>query len=287
MFAKLSNDLAEAVAGIAPSLLSHRTRRGNGTLFAVDAHHAIGSAHSVRRLDRLELPTGEPAEASIVGLARGLDLALVRVEAELTPVRWADPPRVGNLVLPIASGPRATLGLISHVGGPWRTGSGQEVDSFLDVDGSLGRGFSGGPLLDASGAVLGMNTRRLVRGGTTLPAATVQASVAALLARGSTEAGYLGIGGATATLTPEQAAVAGQEEALLVVAVEGGSPAQGLLTVGDIVLAVDGTPIGGVHALRAALDAVAPGSQAELTVLVGASVEARTVTLGSRPASLG
>ncbi|MCA9572530.1 MAG: hypothetical protein KC656_32040, partial [Myxococcales bacterium] len=71
MLQTLSNDLAAAVAAIAPHLLAHVTRRGVSTLFAVDAHHAIGSAHALRHLGRIEVQ-GQPTDAEVVGVARGL-----------------------------------------------------------------------------------------------------------------------------------------------------------------------------------------------------------------------
>jgi len=279
---QLSNDIAAAVAAIRPSLLAHRSRRGFGTLFAVDAHHAVGSAHGLRRPGRFALD-GHEVDAEVVGRHRALDLALVRVDAELPAVRWAEVPEVGHLVVPVGAGPRATLGLIQAVDGPWHTPRGAEVDAWLEVDGTLPRGFSGGPLLAADGAVIGMNTRRLVRGGTTLPASTIRAAVAALLERGTVEPGFLGIGATRATLTEAQAEAAGQDTALLVVAVESDSPAEGVVTVGDIVLTVAGEAVHGVPSLRRVLDGHGPDSEVVLTLLDGDQVVDRTVTLGSRP----
>jgi len=282
MLDQLSQDLAAAVASIRPSLLTHRGRRGHSTLFAIDAQHAVGSAHGLRRPGRFE-HDGQAVDAEVIGRHRSLDLALVRVDAELTPVTWADAPEVGHLVIPIGAGPRATLGLISAVGGPWHTPRGAAVDTWIEVDGSLPPGFSGGPLLAADGAVIGMNTRRLVRGGTTVVASTVQDVVKTLRDRGSIEPGFLGVGAARATLTEAQAGAAGQPTALLVVAVEPGSPAEGVLTVGDIVLTVAGEAVEGVPSLRRVLDGHGPDSDVVVTVLQADQVDERTVRLGSRP----
>lgn len=286
MLTQLSNDLAAAVAASRPSLLAHRTRRGHGTLFAIDAHHAVGSAHGLRRPGRFALD-GHDIDAEVVGRHRGLDLAVVRVDVELPAVTWAELPEVGHLVLPVAAGPQATLGLVSAVGGPWHSPRGAGVDAWLEVDGSLPRGFSGGPLLAADGGVIGMNTRRLVRGGTTLPAATVRAAVEALLARGTVEPGFLGVGATRATLTEEQAEAADQPMALLVVAVEPGSPAEGVVTVGDIVLTVGGEPVTGVPSLRRVLDGHGPEEEVVLALLVGGEVVERSVKLGERPSRCG
>jgi S1-C subfamily serine protease len=283
MWTQLSDDLAGAIAAITPHLLASRGRRGHSTLIAVDAHHAIGSAHNLRRLGQVTYQ-GHEVAAALVGRHPGLDLALVRVDTELQPVRWAELPQVGHLVLPVGVGPRASLGFVGRVAGPWHTPQGAEVSAWIEVDGHLPPGLSGGPLLASDGAVIGMNTRRLVRGGTTLPAATLQTAVEALQQRGSVDPGFLGIGGATATLTDSQATTAGQDEALLVVAVEPGSPADGVLAAGDIVLAIADTEVRGIASLRAVLDAHAPGSQLALSVLDGDTVVQREVTLGARPA---
>jgi len=282
MLNELSHALADIVEAVRPSLLAHRGRRFRSTLFAIDPHHAVGSARALRRLGSVE-HDGHRVDAEVVGRARGLDLAVVRVGTELPPVRWGEVPRVGSLVVPVAVGPRATLGMLSEVGGPWFTPMRRRVDQWIEVDGTLPPGFSGGPLLASDGRVVGMNTRRLVRGGTTLPAATVRDTVATLLARGTVEPGYLGIGAATATLTEAQAEAAGQPEALLVVAVEPDSPAQGVLTVGDIVLAVAGEAVAGVPSLRRVLDAHGPEREVALRVLTADGPVERPVTLGARP----
>lgn len=277
-----SDAFADAVEAVTPSLLGVPRRRALATLTAVDAHHLMGSAKLARHAPKEALlPNGETLEVRFVAASRGLDVAVFETEAELTPVRWSETVRVGNLVLPVAYGPRATLGVVARVGGPWVTPSGHQVDRYLHVDGSLPLGFAGGPLLGPGGA-LGINVRGLVRGGTTIPARTVQNALEALLKHGNAEPGFLGIGGASATLTDAQAKVAGQAEALLVVAVEPGTPADGVLTVGDIVLALAGSPIDSVPGLRAALTSHAAGSEVTLKVLSGGTVEERQVTLGER-----
>ncbi len=282
-FSNLSNGLADAVASVAPSLYGLVSRRRTGTAVSVGDNRAITAAHLVRKSSgTLALPDGGTTEARVIGVAPALDLALLETGAGLPAVTWNDGVRVGNLVVPVGFGPRATLGLIARLGGAWRTPPGAEVDRWIEVDGTLPAGFSGGPLVGPDG-VIGLNTHRLVRGGTTLPASTVRATIARLEVHGTVEPGFLGIGAATATLTKDQSAAGGQDEALLVVAIEPSSPAEGVLTVGDIVLRVDGTEVRGVRSLRGALTGMGAGHEATLDVLVGDTVEQRGVTLGSRP----
>jgi len=281
----LSSALADAVEAVAPSLLQIRGPRRSGSAIACSEHHALTAAHLVGQVaPPVLLADGTPAEARLLGVAPALDLALIEIDGPLQPVRWDEATRrVGEIALPVASGPRAALGLIGRLGGPWRTPAGAPVDRWIEVDGSLPPGFSGGALVATDGSVIGMNTHRIVRGGTTLPASTLLAAMEAILARGSVEPGYLGIGCAAATLTPDQAEAAGQTQALLVVAVSPDSPAQSALTVGDIVLRVADTAVHNVAALRNALAQRGPGDSIALDVLSALQVERRTVTLGCRP----
>ncbi|MEZ4320708.1 MAG: S1C family serine protease [Myxococcota bacterium] len=292
-FSALSNGLADAVASVSSSLLGLRGPRRAGTAFSVGGGRVVTAAHLVHGDSRtvpagsrdsgpLLLADGSSVQARLVGAAPALDLALLAIDAELPAVPWGDALRVGNLVVPVGFGPRATLGVVARLGGAWQTPAGAPVDRWIEVDGSLPAGFSGGPLLSADG-VVGMNTHRLVRGGTTLPVQTLRTAIDALEKRGTIDPGFLGIGGATASLSGPQAAAAGQDEALLVVAVESGSPAEGVLAVGDIVLRVDGQTIRGPRTLRGVLAGLGSGHTAQLDVLSGTTVDTRSVTLVSRP----
>jgi S1-C subfamily serine protease len=283
----LSTELADAVANAEASLLGLPTRHGTGTLLAVTESLAVTTSRAARRnREHVLLPDGSPAPVRLVGVARGLDLAVYEVRAELTPITWSDDLRTGQLVIPVAYGPRATLGMLSRVGSAWRTQAGNAVDRWIEVDGSLPSGFGGGPLLAPDGTALGLNVRRLARDGTTLPGSTVHRALEALRSRGTTEPAFLGIGGATATLTPAQAEAAEQKEALLVVAVTEDTPAAGVLTVGDIVLRVAGQPVRGVASLRSVLVDLTPDQVVTLDVLSALQVEERTVTLSGRPGRL-
>lgn len=280
----LSNALADAVEAVAPSLL-HVHGRAAGTAMVVAPGRAVTAAHLVGEPTvRVTDPSGAAHDARVLGVDAGLDLALIEVNPSLPPVTWGPAPRVGGLALPVGRGPgglSATLGLFRRIGGRWQAGSG-EVDAYFDVDGSLPPGFSGGPLLGAGG-VVGMNTHRLVPGGATLPRATVERLTAELEARGTVTPGFLGIGGARAVLAAPQVAVAGQSSGLLVISVATGGPADGVLSVGDVVLRVDGKAVDGVNELRAALGRSGAGQAVSLEVLTGHAVEARQVVLAARP----
>src|SRR2546422_2855009 len=107
-------------------------------------------------------------------------------------------PKVGELVIALGHpGPSLTAswGVVSHVDGPWRTWLGAEIDSLLRLDLAIYDGFSGGPLIDGAGRVLGINTSALARGvPVTIPVATVERIVTELLEHGTIRRAYLGIG---------------------------------------------------------------------------------------------
>src|SRR4029453_420552 len=96
--------------------------------------------------------------------------------------------RVGHLVLALGRPGRtvqATLGIVSALGGAWRTPAGGQIDRYLQTDVVMYPGFSGGPLVDAAGQVVGLNTSAMLRGvSLTVPVATLRRVVEMLLAHG-------------------------------------------------------------------------------------------------------
>ena len=146
-------------------------------------------------------------------------------------------------------------------------------------------GFSGGPLVDARGRVIGVNSSQLARGaGLAIPAAAVTPIVTTLLTTGRVARAYIGIG-SQPTALPEALAekVGGQPLGLLIVGVEAESPAgaAGVL-VGDIVVGVAGEPVGGAEELAAQLGPERVGQQVALTLLRGGEPLELPLTLGER-----
>ena len=130
----------------------------------------------------------------------------------------------------------ASLGVVSAVGGPLRFRGGASLDRYVQADVAMLPGFSGGPLVDSVGNLIGLNSSSLGRAGQlTVLAATIDATVATLLQHGRVRRGYLGVG-AQGVRLPETLVRAldnGQELGLLIVSVEAGGPADtaGLMLV--------------------------------------------------------
>jgi S1-C subfamily serine protease len=193
----LSNDLATVVetAGAGAGVVRVEARRrlpASGIVWSADglimtAHHVVERDESIS----VGLPDGQTVPATLVGRDPSTDLALLRAEATgLTPPPWTEPDtlRVGHLALALGrpgKTVRATLGVIGALGESWVTPTGGRVEPYLQTDVTMYPGFSGGPLVDASGSVVGVNTSALLRGvSLVIPTPTVRHVAEALLATG-------------------------------------------------------------------------------------------------------
>lgn len=284
--AAFSDGLAAAVerAGRSVVLVDAR-RRFPATGIAWQAGGIIVTAdHVLEREEDLGvvLPSGDRVPAVLLGREPGSDLAVLRVESDLPPAEQAPAARVGQVVLAVGRPEpslMASFGVVSAVGGPWQTATGVQVDGFIRSDTTFYPGFSGGPLVDALGRVVGLNSSRLGRGsGLTVPATTVDRIVQALAQHGRVRRGYLGI-----TTQPVTAAAAA---GLLVVGVEAGCPAdRGGILVGDIITGIGEVAIDSSTDLRRHLGPDAIGKDVTVRVVRGGEARALTVTIGERAAS--
>ncbi len=292
----LSADLASAVETAGRSLVRIEARRrqsATGIVWAntgliVTAHHVVERAENIR----VGLPDGGSTAARLVGRDPTTDIAVLQAEASgLTPAEWADldSVRVGHLVLAVGrpdATPQATLGVISALDTGWRTMAGGAVDAYVQTDVVMYPGFSGGALVGANGAFIGMNSSLLMRGvSITLPAVTLRRVVESLKLHGRVKRGFLGVNAQSVRLPAALAGQLGQETGLLLAAVEQGSPAEaGGLMVGDIVVALDGQPVRHMDDLMAALSGERVGQAVPVTVIRGGQSSQATVTIGERSA---
>jgi S1-C subfamily serine protease len=191
------------------------------------------------------------------------------------------------MVLALGYGPRASWGVISALGPRWRTWRGGEIDRLVRLDLVLYPGFSGGPLVDAAGRVIGLNTSGLARESRlALPVATVARVTDELLRKGHVARAYLGIGMQPVPLPEPLRAALGLpgDGGLIVVMVEPDGPAAraGLL-LGDVLVALDGAPTRDLEDVQAQLGGERIGTTVTaLVVRAGARVEVR-ITVGERP----
>ncbi len=294
----LSN-LSEALAGVVESagrsvvrIEGRRRLAASGVVWSaegviVTAHHVVHSDDEIG----IALPDGQTAGARLVGRDPTTDLAVLRtdvpglVAATRTP---GEELQVGHLVLALGRPGRsvqATMGIVSALGGEWRTPAGGQVDRYLQTDVLMYPGFSGGPLVDAGGRLLGINTSALLRGvSLAVPVPTLERVVSSLLAHGRVQRGYLGVGAQPVRLPESVAQQIGQETGLLLASVNAGGPAgnAGLL-LGDTLLAIDGQPLRHMDDLVAALGGERIGQEARIRLLRGGQIQEIGVVVGARP----
>jgi S1-C subfamily serine protease len=292
----LSTELADAVEHVGRSTVAiHARRRIPSSGIVWRSGVVVAASHTIRRDEdiSLTLPDGNRVAVTLAGRDPGTDIAVLRLPDAATSAVAAtlapdDALRVGALVLAVGrpgDSVTASLGAISALGGEWRTWQGGRVDRFLRLDLAIYDGFSGGPLADAAGRVLGVNTSGLTRSAPiAIPVATVNRVADELLAKGHVRRGYAGVAVQPVTvperLVREQGLPA--ETALLVVAVEPGAPADraGIL-IGDMLIAIDG------EALREPTDllvALSGQSAIEIRLVRGGAPVTVSLTPGERPA---
>lgn len=294
----LSDELAAAVDRAARSVVAIHARP---RIAASGVHWRDGvivaANHTVRKdADiRITLPDGGTTRARVVGRDGGTDLVVLRLDdgprPDVADLARADALRVGHLVLavwrPGEDGITASLGLVSAVGGAWRTWSGGEIDRFVRLDLGVYDGFSGGPLVDANGRVAGINCSALARGmPLTIPVATVERVVDAILTRGHVPHGFLGVAMQPVRVPPAMAQrfELGRERAVMITMIDVDTPAErGGLLLGDVVLAIDDEAVSDPEDVTAFLGADRIGKPLRLTVLRGGARSTVTVTVGERP----
>ncbi len=284
----VSDGLAAAIDRIGPSIVEVRGRRRPAAGVAVAAERVVTASHVLQRDGDFSVVDagGRELPATLVGRDPATDLALLAVPgAAFTPVTWADPTtlRVGSLVLPAArqhGTVRVVLGVVSGLGPAWKTALGGEIERWIDVHTDLPGGFSGGPLVDADGHAVGIDTRALTPRGAVLPPEVVARVTAQLEARGTVQPGYLGVGFYPAS--------GGDAERLVVVSVEPGGPGDTAgIGVGDVLHRFDGIEVDGVRHLLGLLAARGAGAEVVLSMHRGGDQREVKLALAARPGRLG
>lgn len=289
----LSNDLAAAVERAAPVIVAVHARPrlpSTGVLWrpgiVVTAEHAVRVDEEIR----VAWSDGRAAPATLVGRDPGTDLAVLRIaESDRLGAEIGDSAelKAGNLVLAVGYGPRVSWGVVSAVGGAWRTSRGGEVDRFLRVDLVLYPGFSGGPLVDASGKVAGLVTSGLSRQlELAVPTSTVTRVVDELLATGRVSRGYLGIGLQSVALPEAFKRLAPDSGArgVIVVSIETDGPAaRAGLMLGDVLVALEGTALHDPGDVQAAVAGRKVGTAVTVSLIRAGAPLQVAVTLAERP----
>lgn len=297
----LSNDLAGAVerAGRAVVAVNARQRLpSSGVIWRPGV--VVTADHTVERDEEITvtLPDGKSVAATLAGRDHSTDLAILKLQgSELRAADIGDSAelRVGHLVLAVGrpgeGGLGASVGVISALSGSWRTWRGGQIDQFVRPDLTLYPGFSGGPLVDARGRVVGINTSGLSRSmGLAIPSSTINRVVDTLLTTGRIARGYLGLGMQPVRLPDnvKNALELSGNGGLIVVTVEEGGPAEkaGVL-IGDVLVILEGKPVADTDDVQALLGAEYVGKAVAAKVVRGGVATDLTITVGERPSREG
>ncbi|MBC5824426.1 MAG: trypsin-like peptidase domain-containing protein [Candidatus Eremiobacteraeota bacterium] len=256
----------------------------------------VTADHTIERDDDVSvvLPDGRSVAASIAGRDSTTDVAALRLDAvQLPTADFAEAAalRPGHLTLAIARSGQGSvstsLGVMSAIGEAWTAWGGGQIDRLLRPDLDLYPGFSGGPLVDAGGRVIGINTSGLSRRiDVTIPAATVDRVLDQLLAHGRISRGYIGVGVQEVRI-PERLQSGlrlANEDALIVLSLEAGGPAESAgLMIGDVIVAVDGSALEDTDDLQRFLTHRHVGKAIALRIVRGGELVDKQVVVAQRP----
>ena len=288
----LSREIAQLADRLAPSVVRVDARPGRPATGIIWADNLVLTADHVIEQDDTIQVTGSQAtlKASVVGRDAGTDLALLRTEgprgAPAARGRATDV-RPGHLVLALGNSGgdlQVTFGIVSGLSGSFRSWRGGQVDGLIQTTAELLPGFSGGPLVDAEGRVIGVNSWNFGQGvSRAIPVETAEKVAESLLAHGRIRHAYLGLGAQPIRLSEVLAQQLGQESGLLVVTVEADGPAaRAGLSQGDTIVTVDGDRVRHLDELFAKLRALDVGSVHQFSVVRAGELKDVTVTVGER-----
>ena len=257
----------------------------------VTASHVVEGATAIQ----VRFTDGSVAKATLVGSDPSSDTAVIKVNvasSKLKPLALADSSNVqpgqGAVAIgsPFGYEESITAGIVSAVDRSIEAPNGYSIPNAIQTDAPINHGNSGGPLIDASGKVIGVNVQIAADDsngssqnagvGFAVPSNTVKHVVDDLVAGRTVQHAYLGV--SVGTNQNGTGAVVGT--------VRTGSPAAAAgVKTGDVVVSVNGKPISGANELTAAVGALQPGDKATLEVQRGGSTLTLTVTLATRPAT--
>ncbi len=289
--------------------------QGQGSGFVFDSEgHIVTNDHVVEGAESVSVRfwDGSSYDATVVGTDPSTDLAVIKVDAPaeaLKPLELGDSTQlsVGEGVVALGSPfgleGTATSGIVSALNREMTSPNNFTISNSIQTDAAINHGNSGGPLLNAAGQVIGVNTQiKSDSGGSdgigfAIPSATVASIAPQIISSGSVEHAYLGVG--VASLSDTVAQELGVPAGVMVTEVRQATPAaeaglraatgsamvagQSYPTGGDVITAVDGTAITDGAELQSAVDAKSPGDSVELTYTREGTSTTVEVSLGTRP----
>ena len=294
-----------------------------GSGFVIDTEgHILTNNHVVEGANKIEVKLGSSDEshtAKVVGTDPATDVALLKVDVpadQLHPLALGNSSKVevGDPVVaignPFGLDSTVTSGIVSALQRQIQAPNGFSISHVIQTDAALNPGNSGGPLIDASGSVIGINSQIETGGGSNgnvgigfaIPINTAREVAEQIEEDGKVQHAYLGISGGSITPDLSRALNLPVDEGVLVAEVVKDGPADkagieggnteatiegaSVTLGGDIITKLDGKPVSGMDDLVNIVNGAKPGDQLDVTVLSGGDEKTVTVTLGNRPDSV-
>jgi S1-C subfamily serine protease len=291
------NLVRSVYAAASPSVASVRTGSGSGTGFLVDSNGTIvTNAHVVGGSSQVQVrfqDKGQYHDAQVLSVDASTDLAALKVDPSavqgIRPLQLADSDsaQVGDTAVaigyPLGLARTATAGIVSGLERQIQSPNGFSIDKVIQTDAPVNPGNSGGPLLNAKGQVIGVNSQIATAAGGgdgnigisfAIPANTVKQVLPSLESGTAPKHAYLGL-----QTTVSQSGTGAQ----IASATPGGPAERAGLQAGDVVTKVDGQSISSPDDVAQAISDNKPGDKVQVQVQRNGSDRSVDVTLGQRP----
>jgi serine protease Do len=277
----LSDATTTLVQKLAKSIVSVNSRMSRGTGVVLNKEgYIVTCNHAIAGCNKVKIGQGEKTyEAKIVGTDPYNDIALLRTEKtmDITPIELGDSSKLntGQFVLALANPfnrqqPTATTGIITNPDGTLRGLRGTAMENIIATDAKLNPGFSGGPLVDAQGKLIGINTAYVWSRGIAIPVNKVKTIADRLMSGRTIKKAYLGVIANSVAIPIEIVEQTGldQDSGVMIFSVEHGSPARKAgLMMGDVIVKFNGKPVTNFYDLPRLLAEDVAGKETKLTLL--------------------
>ena len=276
--------------------MQRREGLGSGVIVS-DTGYILTNHHVIDAVDQIEVALADSRKvpARIVGADTETDLAVLKIEVQDAPsitFAQSDRLKVGDVVLaignPFGVGQTVTLGIVSGLG---RSHLGiATFENFIQTDAAINPGNSGGALVDTRGNLVGINTAILSQTGSAagisyaIPVSIARQVMEQIIQKGSVTRGWVGVGVQDITKELAEALKLERAAGVLISQVERGGPADRAgVKLGDVLVAVNDTPVADSIGMLNLIAALSPGARARLRLLRDRSAVDLTVTVGRRP----
>jgi S1-C subfamily serine protease len=287
----LSDATSALVQKTAQSVVSVNSRMSRGTGIILNKEgYIVTCNHVLQGCSTVKIGQGEKTyNARVVASDPYNDIALLKAEdGAFQPAELGDSDKlnVGQFVIAIANPfnrqqPTATTGIVTSVNSTLRGWRGTHMENIIATDAKLNPGFSGGPLADVDGKIIGINTAYVWQRGIAIPINKVKAIADRLMTGKTFKKAYLGVVANTVAIPQELAEQIGldQETGVMIFSVEHGAPARKAgLMMGDVIIKFNGKPVTNFYDLPRLLAEDVAGKETKITILRGEKLLETTVT---------